>query len=101
MREYVGTFDPAWLELAETVDEYFARELRHIFMRRASEQKRTQLEAELSADRAIVDAALQPADELRPWLHWFDPGGPPSGARGVAILREGRVVKAWCTHTAL
>jgi hypothetical protein len=93
--DYAGDIDAGWLRPAVSVDEFFARDVRHLLIRRRPEQC-AELEAELAADRAVVEAAMAAGDELRPWLHRFHPDGP-SGNVGVAVVRDGRVVKAWCT----
>jgi len=93
MGEYLNELDPAWLLPAVSIDEYFARDARHLVIRRWP-KRRAELEAEIAADRATIEVAMEPKDELRPWLHRFDPNGP-SGCAGVAVLRSGTVVKAW------
>jgi hypothetical protein len=93
--EYAAALDAAWQLPAVTVDEFIARDLRHRLIGRNPEQ-REELEAELAADRATVEAAMEPGDELRPWLYRFDAVGP-SGCKGVAVVWAGRVVKAWWT----
>jgi hypothetical protein len=93
--EYTTDLDPSWLLPAVSVDEFFARDVRHLLSRRRPE-RRAEIEAELAAGRATIEAAMEPGDELRPWLHRFHPAGP-SGHMGVAVVRGGRVVKAWWT----
>lgn len=71
--DYTGTIDLSWLKPALSLDEFFARDIRQILIRRRP-QERAELEAEMSADRATIEAVMQPGDELRPWIH--QPEGP-------------------------
>jgi hypothetical protein len=93
--EYTGTIDPSWLRPPVSLDEFFAFDVRHLFIRRRP-KRRAELETEMAADRDLIEGTVQPADELRPWIHRFDPTGP-SGCMGVAVVRDGSVIKAWCT----
>src|SRR5688572_28596841 len=93
LADWEVTIDPSWLRPAVSVEEYFARDPRHAVIRRRPE-RRAAVEAEMAEDRAALKAAMEPGDELRPWVHRFDPGGP-CGHAGVAVVRAGRVVKAW------
>jgi hypothetical protein len=95
LSECSGLLEPCWLQDVVTVDRFFASDVRHLLIRRHP-QMRVLLESELAADRAVIEAAMHPGDELRQWVHWFFPKGP-SGKMGVALVRDGAVVKAWCT----
>ena len=80
--EYTGTIDPSWLKPAVSADEFFARDDRDFFIRREPE-KRAEFEAGMAADRATIEAVMQPGDELRPFIHLLVPGGS-SGCTGGA-----------------
>ncbi len=90
--EYSGTVESGWLEPAVTVDQFFAPFARHA-KTYGQPAVRKDLEAEIAADRATIEAAMQPGDELRPWRH------PPyqSGCVGLAVISDGRVIRAWVT----
>jgi hypothetical protein len=93
--EYSDDLDSSWLLPAVSVDDFFAQDVRHLLIQRRPE-RRSEIEAALAADRKTIEAAMEFGDELRPWRHRFDPVGP-SGQIGVAVVRAGRVIKAWWT----
>ncbi len=94
--DYTVEIAPSCLQPALSVDEHFARDIRHRWIVRRP-AKRAEYEAAMATDRATIEAIMQPGDELRPFLHLIHPE-VFSGARGVAIVRSGRVVKAWWTQ---
>ena len=87
LADYPGTLDVAWLEPAITVEDFLSPFVRHA--KTFGQPKiRGEYQNAIAADRQLIDATLQPGDYLHPWCN-----GPQQV--GIAVVREGQVVKAW------
>lgn len=92
LAEHTGSVDDAWLQPPVSAAEFFVPFAPHArtYIQPAV---RAALEAQIAADRAVVEAALQPGDELRPWPH----PPYPDGCVGLVVIRGGRVERSWVT----
>ena len=92
LADHAGDIEAGWLQPPVTVSEFLAPFTRHA-KSYVQPSVRAELEAAIAADRAVIEATLQPGDELRPWRH------PPyqDGCVGLAVVRGGQVVRAWVT----
>jgi hypothetical protein len=93
LADYAGEVDMAWLRPSVTVEQFLAP-----FVDNArtylQPQIRAEDEAAIAADRRLLEDVLEMGDELRPW-HLGNTAGV--GRAGLAVLREGRVIRAWKT----
>jgi hypothetical protein len=92
--QFLQHFDRSWLRAKLDPEEYFLRLLQSRPATRSAAFRE-----EVVQDREKVREVWKEGDELWFWQSFIGEG--PSGAIGLAVLRDGEVFRAWSTGFVL